>query len=282
MQHILVIGDVNIPYRAFQIPVQFRELFHPRRINHIVVTGNVTSAGVISFLKTIKTDLHAVRGPYDETSYPEFETRHYLGYNITVMNGHQCIPLGNSRQAAAFGKVYDSDIVCCGCSYKPFAGIVDNVLIIKPGSLTGSIADQELGYSNDDDLISVSKSQAGDSAESLIDQEGGHTFVPRPGKVYPSIPYLNTPSFILLGISRTDPMISVFTYYIQDAKLVVKSEKFLLPRRNLTHDPRVEMLAQPPYQQSYANQQQFPIQGQMSAGMQPYATYPIVSGYPAQ
>lgn len=55
-QFILVVGDINIPTKAFQIPIQFREIFHPRRISHVILTGNVTSAGTVSFLKTIKSD----------------------------------------------------------------------------------------------------------------------------------------------------------------------------------------------------------------------------------
>lgn len=250
-QFILVVGDINIPTKAFQIPIQFREIFHPRRISHVILTGNVTSAGTVSFLKTIKSDLHAVRGPYDETSYPDVDTRNYCGYNISVMNGSQCMPMGNSTQLSKFAKVYDSEIICSGCGWRPFVGMVDNVLVVKPGSLTGSIKENEPGYADDSSYCFNQGSQPGEDATSLTDSDGMKTYVPNPSKVYPYVRYANEPSFVLLGVSKGSPLVNVFTYIIRDTQLVVSSTKFMVPKLHELPEPKVEMFVQykPPQEQ---------------------------------
>ncbi|EFO64649.1 Vacuolar protein sorting 29 [Giardia lamblia P15] len=240
-QFILVVGDINIPTKAFQIPIQFREIFHPRRISHVILTGNVTSAGTVSFLKTIKSDLHAVRGPYDETSYPDVDTRNYCGYNISVMNGSQCMPMGDSAQLSKFAKVYDSEIICSGCGWRPFVGMVDNVLVVKPGSLTGSIKEHEPGYADDSSYCFSQGSQPGEDASSLTDSDGMKTYVPNPSKVYPYIRYTSEPSFVLLGVSKGSPLVNVFTYIIRDTQLVVSSTKFMVPKLHELPEPQIEM-----------------------------------------
>lgn len=254
-QFILVVGDINIPTKAFQIPIQFREIFHPRRISHVILTGNVTSAGTVSFLKTIKSDIHAVRGPYDETSYPDVDTRNYCGYNISVINGSQCMPMGNSAQLSKFAKVYDSEIICSGCGWRPFVGMVDNVLVVKPGSLTGSIKENEPGYADDSSYNFNQSSQPGEDAGSLTDADGMKTYVPNPSKVYPYVRYANEPSFVLLGLSKGSPIINVFTYVIRDTQLVVSSTKFMVPKLHELPEPQVELFVHHKHQQEQQSQE---------------------------
>lgn len=256
-QFILVVGDINIPTKAFQIPIQFREIFHPRRISHVILTGNVTSAGTVSFLKTIKSDLHAVRGPYDETSYPDVDTRNYCGYNISVMNGSQCMPMGDSAQLSKFAKVYDSEIICSGCGWRPFVGMVDNVLVVKPGSLTGSIKEHEPGYADDSSYCFSQSSQPGEDASSLTDSDGMKTYVPNPSKVYPYVRYTSEPSFVLLGVSKGSPLVNVFTYIIRDTQLVVSSSKFMVPKLHELPEPQVEMFMH--HRSSQEQQSQEPV-----------------------
>lgn len=48
---VLVLGDGHIPDRSITIPNKFKQLLVPGRIQHILITGNVSS-DTLSFLKT--------------------------------------------------------------------------------------------------------------------------------------------------------------------------------------------------------------------------------------
>lgn len=65
-QLVLVLGDIHIPHRASSIPPKFRKLLVPGKIHHILVTGNLVTKETFDFLKTIASDVHVVKGDFDE------------------------------------------------------------------------------------------------------------------------------------------------------------------------------------------------------------------------
>lgn len=150
--YILLVGDINIPFGAFQIPLQFRELFHPQKITQIVCTGNVTSPKIVDYLKGISTDILAARGPCDETTYPEYDTKEAAGISVGVISGHQIVPLGDTASLADYAAMMECDVLVAGSSPTPVVTMAGDRLIIRPGSLTGSILPNDPSFSPDKTL----------------------------------------------------------------------------------------------------------------------------------
>ncbi len=65
---VLVIGDLHVPHRTHSIPAKFRKLLVPGRIQHILCTGNLVSKDMHDYLKTLASDVHVVKGDFDEVS----------------------------------------------------------------------------------------------------------------------------------------------------------------------------------------------------------------------
>jgi len=68
MQLVLVVGDLHIPHRASSVPAKFRKLLVPGKIQHILCTGNLCTKESVDYLKTLASDVHVVRGDFDEVS----------------------------------------------------------------------------------------------------------------------------------------------------------------------------------------------------------------------
>ena len=69
---VLVLGDLHIPHRASALPAKFKKLLVPGRIQHILCTGNLCTKDTLDYLKTLASDVHVVRGDFEEnTAYPE-------------------------------------------------------------------------------------------------------------------------------------------------------------------------------------------------------------------
>ena len=67
-----MIGDTHIPYRCHSLPAKFKKLLVPGRIQHILCTGNLCAKETFDYLKTLASDVHVVRGDFDENvTYPE-------------------------------------------------------------------------------------------------------------------------------------------------------------------------------------------------------------------
>jgi vacuolar protein sorting-associated protein 29 len=65
---VLVLGDTHIPYRCHSLPNKFKKLLVPGRIQHILCTGNLCTKESFDYLKTLATDVHIVKGDFDEVS----------------------------------------------------------------------------------------------------------------------------------------------------------------------------------------------------------------------
>lgn len=63
---VLVLGDLHIPYRCSSLPAKFKKLLVPGRIQHILCTGNLCTKESYDYLKTLASDVHVVRGDFDE------------------------------------------------------------------------------------------------------------------------------------------------------------------------------------------------------------------------
>lgn len=66
MQLVLVLGDLHIPHRCNSLPARFKKLLVPGKIQHILCTGNLCTKESFDYLKTLASDVHVVRGDFDE------------------------------------------------------------------------------------------------------------------------------------------------------------------------------------------------------------------------
>ena len=69
VQLVLVLGDLHIPHRQSGLPAKFKKLLVPGKIQHILCTGNLCTKESYDYLKTLASDVHVVRGDFDEVSY---------------------------------------------------------------------------------------------------------------------------------------------------------------------------------------------------------------------
>lgn len=65
-QLVLVLGDLHIPHRCNSLPAKFKKLLVPGKIQHILCTGNLCTKESFDYLKTLASDVHVVRGDFDE------------------------------------------------------------------------------------------------------------------------------------------------------------------------------------------------------------------------
>ena len=102
---VLVLGDLHIPHRASALPAKFKKLLVPGRIQHILCTGNLCTKETVDYLKTLASDVHVVRGDFEEnTSYPEQKVVTVGKFRIGVCHGHQVVPWGDAESLALINR----------------------------------------------------------------------------------------------------------------------------------------------------------------------------------
>lgn len=83
-------GDLHIPHRCSSLPSKFKKLLVPGRIQHILCTGNLCTKESYDYLKTLASDVHVVRGDFDEVyilfnAIKYFDNFLILNVNITLI-----------------------------------------------------------------------------------------------------------------------------------------------------------------------------------------------------
>lgn len=80
-------GDLHIPHRCSSLPSKFKKLLVPGRIQHILCTGNLCTKESYDYLKTLASDVHVVRGDFDEV-YILFNLFNLIKYfdNFLILN----------------------------------------------------------------------------------------------------------------------------------------------------------------------------------------------------
>lgn len=85
---VLIVSDLHLPERASSIPVKFRELLVPGKIQHVLCAGNLTSKEAVDFLRNLAGDVHVARGESDRTehNWPEGKHQgcHWTVFLVTV------------------------------------------------------------------------------------------------------------------------------------------------------------------------------------------------------
>lgn len=94
----MVIGDFHIPHRAHNLPIKFRKLLVPNKIQHVLCTGNLCTKETFDYLKSLACDVHCVRGDFDGgVTYPDVKVISVGRFRIGLTHGHQFIPWGDLK-----------------------------------------------------------------------------------------------------------------------------------------------------------------------------------------
>jgi len=136
---VLVIGDLHIPFRSNGLPPKFKKLLVPGKIQHILCTGNLCNRETFDYLKSIASDVHVVKGDFDENpNYPEKKVVTLGGIKVGLCHGHQIIPWGDPNAIAMMQRELDVDIMITGQTHKFEAYEFGDKFFINPGSATGA------------------------------------------------------------------------------------------------------------------------------------------------
>ncbi|XP_076031388.1 vacuolar protein sorting 29 isoform X1 [Oratosquilla oratoria] len=137
-QLVLVLGDLHIPHRVNSLPTKFKKLLVPGRIQHILCTGNLCTKESYDYLKTLASDVHVVRGDFDETTYPEQKVVTVGQFRIGLCHGHQVVPWNDQLALTLVARQLDADILITGHTHKFEAFEAESKFFINPGSATGA------------------------------------------------------------------------------------------------------------------------------------------------
>ncbi|KAJ7582972.1 Metallo-dependent phosphatase [Mycena floridula] len=142
---VLIIGDLHIPHRVYDLPVKFKKLLVPGKIQQILCTGNVCDKETYEYLRTISPDVHVVRGDFDVDSpgimnvnMSNSTTIVHAPIKIGVIHGHQAVPVGELDALSAIARQMDVDVLVSGHTHSVQAVEYDGKFFVNPGSATGA------------------------------------------------------------------------------------------------------------------------------------------------
>ncbi|CAD8093892.1 unnamed protein product [Paramecium sonneborni] len=134
----LVIGDFNIPSRASDLPLQFKELLVPNKVQYVFCTGNVGNSETTDWLKTLSGNTHIVKGDFDEAKdIPETKIIQIGSWRLALVHGHQVVPAGDDEALYTFLRELEADVLVTGHTGVAKVSAVEKKYIINPGSATG-------------------------------------------------------------------------------------------------------------------------------------------------
>ncbi|KZT54173.1 Metallo-dependent phosphatase [Calocera cornea HHB12733] len=138
---VLLIGDLHIPYRTHDLPLKFKKLLVPGKIQQILCTGNVCDRETLEYLRGIASEVHVVRGEYDDNpTFPMSLTATHGPLRIGVIHGHQSVPLGDLDALAGIARQMDVDVLVSGGTHEFVAKEFGGRFFVNPGSGTGAWA----------------------------------------------------------------------------------------------------------------------------------------------
>ncbi|XP_027517355.1 vacuolar protein sorting-associated protein 29-like, partial [Corapipo altera] len=168
---VLVLGDLHIPHRCSALPVKFKELLVPGRIQHILCTGNLCTKESYDYLRTLAGDIHVVRGDLENLNYPEKKVVTVGQFRIGLIHGHQVIPWGDAASLALLQRQLDVDILISGHTHRFEAFEYEKKFYINPGSATGAYSALERNITPSFVLMDIQASTAVTYVYQLIEDD---------------------------------------------------------------------------------------------------------------
>jgi len=140
MVTILIIGDTHIPDRADHIPDKLLDIIENGKPWDIAVfTGDFTGLDIIEWFKKLARESYYVAGNMDYIKRPLTQVFKVEDLTIGLHHGHGVEPRGDTRGLTRIALRLNVNILITGHTHSPFLkyGVIDNILLVNPGSLTG-------------------------------------------------------------------------------------------------------------------------------------------------
>lgn len=139
---VLVVSDMNVPYKINDIPEQFKSLLIPNKIQHVLSLGNMGSKESYDWLKSLSNNFHSVKGDSDEfnSSFPETKVVTIGEFKIGMIHGNQVIPWGDLEALSSIQRQLGCDILLSGHTHTNTVNLFEGKYYINPGSISGSFS----------------------------------------------------------------------------------------------------------------------------------------------
>lgn len=134
----------------------------PGKIQKILCTGNLCSKEIHDYFKTLASDVHIVKGDFDDGSQEERKVVDIGQFKIGLCHGHQVVPWRDRESLGMLQREMDVDILITGHTHKYEIFEDNGKLFVNPGSATGAYS----GFTSD-----VCPSFV------LMDVQGGHAII---------------------------------------------------------------------------------------------------------
>jgi vacuolar protein sorting-associated protein 29 len=146
---ILVLGDLCIPYKNYDIPKKFKNSMKPEKISTILCTGNLCNKEQYNNLKKISTQIYCAKGDYDDNKLgkdgpvlKEYEIIQLGKYKVGISNlliliivhGHQVTPWGDKESLSIWQRKLNVDILISGHTHEQSVYKYNGKLFLNPGS----------------------------------------------------------------------------------------------------------------------------------------------------
>jgi putative phosphoesterase len=137
---VLIIGDLQIPYKAHEICRIFRDHLQPGKIHQILCTGNVCVKSALDYLRTVCPEVSVVRGDFDEDGISSVEQLVLTigGFKVGLISSYSLFPIGDLSRLALKQRELSVDILVHGGTHVADARVYDGCFYIDPGSATGA------------------------------------------------------------------------------------------------------------------------------------------------
>jgi len=138
---VLVIGDLHIPDRAFDIPAKFKKLLTPGKIGQTLCLGNLTDKPTYDYLRSLTPDLKIVRGRFDSdaTSLPLSGVVTHGSLRVGFLEGFSVVASTEADLLLAEANKLDVDVLCWGGTHRFDAYEYGDKFFVNPGSATGAM-----------------------------------------------------------------------------------------------------------------------------------------------
>ncbi|CAJ0931392.1 unnamed protein product, partial [Mesorhabditis belari] len=138
---VLLIGDIHVPHRTFALPAKFRKLLVPNKMQHVLCTGNLCTRETYDYLRSLASDVHIVRGDFDEDpKLPDTKVVTVGQFRIGICHGHQIVPWNDEKILEVLARQLDVDVLVTGHTHVCSIREREQRLYIDPGSATGAFS----------------------------------------------------------------------------------------------------------------------------------------------
>lgn len=138
---VLVVSDMNVPYKVSDIPEQFKALLIPNKIQHVLSLGNAGNKESYDWLKSLSNNFHTVRGDLDDNANLQETKVISIGdFKIGLIHGHQVAPWGDLEALSSVQRQLGCDILLSGHTHINSVNVFEGKYFINPGSISGAFS----------------------------------------------------------------------------------------------------------------------------------------------